>query len=69
MTITVTSIYMKEKHCQLEAAFNMVVGNTNKLQYNVCMAKHDKYGHHMQYNNSSHSQHNNRPKTTTIPSD
>ena len=62
MTMTVTSIYMKDKRCQMEAAFNMVIGNTkmNQFRYNVCMAREESKPSKIPYN---------RPKYTVTPSD
>ena len=64
MTMTVTSIYMKDKRCQMEAAYNMVLGDKkiNQLKYNVCMARQDN---ERQQGKIPY----NRPKYSMIPSD
>ena len=61
MTMTVTSIYMKDKRCQIEAAYNMMLGDTknHQFRYNVCMAREEKPTK-IPYN---------RPKYTVTPSD
>ena len=68
MTMTVTSIYMKEKRCQMEAAYNMVLGETkmNQFRYNVCMAR--KENHAAEKGKTSKIPYN-RPKYTITPAD
>ena len=68
MTMTVTSIYMKEKRCQMEAAYNMVFGETkmNQFRYNLCMARQDN---HVSEKEKTSKIPYNRPKYTITPAD
>ena len=56
-----TPLYLKEKRCQMEAAYNMMLGDTknHQFRYNVCMAREEKPTK-IPYN---------RPKYTVTPSD
>ena len=55
-----SSLYLKEKRCQLQVAYNMLFGDNkpNKLKYNLCMSR-----------DIISVTSNNRAKYTIIPSD